>query len=94
MLEWLEIKPEHVAIRGELDQWQVARLMPIATLLSKHQQHLTIDLSGIDKVDSAGVAFLLELKEHAMKLELNINFCGSPSSLNKLKSLYNLEQLF
>jgi len=94
MLEWQETAPNQVAIKGRLDQWNLARLMPITPLLAAFKELLIIDLSAINKIDSAGLAFLLELKQQAGTLGLKIEFQGSPSSLNKLKSLYNLEQLF
>ena len=94
MLEWLELESNQAAIKGQLDQWQLGKLMPVAPLLSNYRDLLTVDLSEIDKIDSAGIAFLLELKQQAQKVGLKIDFQGSPSALNKLKSLYNLEQLF
>ena len=93
MVEWLIHGTDGVAIKGSLDQQHLVKLLPIDSLLSDFKDQLNIDLSGIVQVDSAGIAFILELKEIAAKTNLKVTFHGSTCSLDKLKSLYNLEQI-
>jgi phospholipid transport system transporter-binding protein len=49
-----------------------------------------VDLSAVKKLDSAGIALLLELKPASQPLTL----VGSPSHLLTLLELYNLETQF
>lgn len=93
MVQWLVIDPNSVAIKGRLDRNTVVELLPITKLLARHQGSLTIELSGIAQIDTAGMAFLLEIKEQASLLQLKVSFEGSTNSLNQLKSLYNLAKM-
>ena len=93
MVKWLVIDPNSASIKGRLDQNTVVKLLPITKLLAPHQGSLTIELSGIEQIDTAGMAFLLEIKEQATLLQLKVSFEGSTNSLNQLKSLYNLAQM-
>ena len=93
MVQWLVNQTGQVSIKGKLNQKSLVKLLPIAKLLKPHQAQLTIELSGIEEVDTAGMAFLLEIKEQAGLKQLKISFDGSTNSLNQLKSLYNLAKM-
>lgn len=51
---------------------------------------LEIDLSNIQHIDSAGVAFLLELKSIARKKSCSIKFTHTPNNIEHLCQLYNI----
>jgi len=52
-----------------------------------HNKDIDIDLIGVDKVDSAGLAWLLLLVEAANKTRTKISFHNVPSDLLKLAKL-------
>lgn len=93
MVRWLNHPADGAAIKGSLDQQHLIKLLPVERLLAGFSGQLGIDLSGVERIDSAGMAFLLELKQVAAQTELEVSFHGSTDSLNKLKSLYNLEHI-
>lgn len=92
MVTWQEVSPNTVALNGELSRHSVASLMPVAKRLKGYEQ-LNVELSKLSNIDSAGLAFLIELQEQASKLKLNLNFLGSTVALDKLIALYNAQSL-
>lgn len=93
MLQWFSHEAGCAGLKGLLDRKNLVKLPSIKCLLVGFKDQLNIDLSGVDEIDSAGVAFILELKEAAEKNKLEVNFHGTTDSLNKLKSLYNLDKI-
>ncbi len=51
-----------------------------------------VDLSGITSADSAGVAFLLELKRRALATGKTLRFSHCPAQLNGLITFFELEE--
>ena len=51
---------------------------------------LKIDLSGITNIDSAGVAFLLELKSVARQKKCKLSFINLPELVDKFCQLYQV----
>jgi phospholipid transport system transporter-binding protein len=54
---------------------------------------LTIDLAGIDAVDSAAVALLLEWRRQAGRRGKTLQFVNLPENLIELARLYGVEDL-
>ena len=54
---------------------------------------LTIDLAGIDAVDSSAVALLLEWRRQALRLGKRLDFVNLPAPLVALATLYGVEEL-
>lgn len=54
---------------------------------------LTIDFAGVDAVDSAAVALLLEWRRQAQKLGKKLEFVNLPAPLISLATLYGVEDL-
>ena len=92
MLECLK-QQDKLVIKGALTQFSLARSPNIQQLLAGFSIDIVVDLSAVEKVDTAGVSFLLELKECAGEKKLEISFEGATNSLKKLKSLYNLDTI-
>jgi len=93
VITWQEISTTTVELSGELTQRSVGSLLPVNTRLSAYDQELNLELSKLSLVDSAGLAFLIEVQEHATRLNIKLNFSGSTSGLDKLISLYNAQSL-
>lgn len=93
MIEFIQ-QGDICLIKGDLVQQQVVALWPQRrTLFSADTQ--TLDLSGIDYVDSAGVAFLLELvrfsHEGAPERETPRALTNPSTQLNNMIELYDLD---
>lgn len=53
----------------------------------------TLDLSGVREVDSAGVAFLVELQRRAQRQQRTLAFTGAGESLRRLAAFFELDTL-
>lgn len=53
-------------------------------------EELDIDLSIVKNIDSAGIAFLLELKSKAKQEKCKISFTNIPYVVNRLCQLYQI----
>ncbi|OON39203.1 anti-sigma B factor antagonist [Izhakiella australiensis] len=52
-----------------------------------------LDVSGLDQVDTAGLALLVHLREAAVKQNVTLQVTGITDRLRSLISLYNLQPL-
>ncbi len=55
---------------------------------------LTIDLAGVDKADSAGLALLLGWVRKAQRVDRDLYFTGIPGQLRSLVRVADLGSLF
>ena len=90
LLSW-QVEAKTLYLRGELDR---------ETLLSLWQQRETamqniavIDVSGLQRVDSAGLALLVHLRQIAQQQGASPVFSGITDKLHSLITLYNLQQI-
>ncbi|UQY44600.1 lipid asymmetry maintenance protein MlaB [Erwinia sp. PK3-005] len=90
LLSW-QVEAKTLYLRGELDR---------ETLLSLWQQRETamhdiavIDVSGLQRVDSAGLALLVHLRQIALQQGASPVFSGITDKLHSLITLYNLQQI-
>lgn len=90
---WQNVSDNSVKLIGKLSQSTVTSLLPIKKQLQTYNSELNVDLSQLTKVDSAGLAYLLELKEIAEKKAIVVRFKGATVALSKLIALYNAEPL-
>ncbi|MBE9607762.1 STAS domain-containing protein [Chitinilyticum piscinae] len=72
------------------------------TLQHAHQQlklleglsgDVTVDLSGVNQIDSAAVALLLHWLRAAQLQYISLQFTGLPESLTRLLHVYDLDSL-
>lgn len=89
-LNW-QVDAATLRLRGELDR---------ETLLSLWEQRETvmaqidtIDVSALDRVDSAGLALLVHLRQILQQQGKNPLFIGVTDKLRSLITLYNLQQI-
>ncbi|WP_205066544.1 lipid asymmetry maintenance protein MlaB [Pantoea coffeiphila] len=57
------------------------------------QQAEVIDVSSLDRVDSAGLALLVHLRQIALQNGKTPHFTGIPDKLRSLITLYNLQEI-
>ncbi|MBP9742478.1 MAG: STAS domain-containing protein [Burkholderiales bacterium] len=65
-------------------------LLKLITKLINSTPVLNIDLSAVVNVDSAGIAFLLELKAIAKQKKCQVNFTHIPDVVDKFCQLYKV----
>ncbi|MBU9812862.1 lipid asymmetry maintenance protein MlaB [Rahnella sp. C60] len=89
-LRW-ESQPPRLSLHGELDRetlvafWDVRKkLMPGVTCL---------DVSGLARVDSSGLALLVHLREEASQQGITLTIAGITDRLRTLIALYNLQDI-
>lgn len=58
--------------------------------LVQELQELTLDLSGVTKIDSAGIACLIELKNIAKQTNCNLMIINKPPIVQNLCELYKI----
>ncbi|MFG1174097.1 lipid asymmetry maintenance protein MlaB [Erwiniaceae bacterium CAU 1747] len=57
------------------------------------QQADVIDVSGLERVDSAGLALLVHLRQIVLLRGKTPHFTGIPDKLHSLITLYNLQEI-
>ncbi|MCQ4103202.1 lipid asymmetry maintenance protein MlaB [Erwinia persicina] len=89
-LRW-EVESDILRLSGELER---------ETLLSLWQQRdavmqwvETIDVSGLERVDSGGLALLVHLRQIAIQRGRVPRFTGITDKLRSLITLYNLQKI-
>ncbi len=81
---------ETLALTGELDQ---DVLNPLWDARQSAMQGVTlIDLSGVTRVDTAGIALLVHLVATGKKQGAQVAFTGLSDNVVTLAQLYNLSQ--
>ncbi|MBY6187226.1 STAS domain-containing protein [Marinobacter hydrocarbonoclasticus] len=81
---------ETLTIEGQLTQHQVPELWPLqAEWLAAPLS--VLELGAVSKVDSAGLALLLELESQARKQGQGLRWQHCPQALTRLMQLYDLE---
>lgn len=82
-----------VHIRGELDFDTVPALYRETDRLLGGRSGLTIDVSGVERVNSAGVALLLEWLSEARRRGCSLSFRGLPEPVLAVARLSGVEHL-
>ncbi|MFD2165026.1 lipid asymmetry maintenance protein MlaB [Thalassotalea euphylliae] len=83
----LNISDKTTVLSGDLNS------ATVATISSKHQakivnsKQMTLDLSDVKDVDTAGLAWLLYLVEQALNTKCQLTFAHLPDDLLKLAQL-------
>lgn len=78
------------SLGDSLDLDSVPALMPRADQLAGAG---TLDLSGVAQVDSAGIAFLLELQRRARRQGRTLEFSGAGNRIRQLAVFFEVDSL-
>jgi ABC-type transporter Mla MlaB component len=68
----------------------ITEQLPLLKRLIFVNKSLTLDLSNVNNVDSAGIAFLVLLKNIAKKSACNLVFTNPSAQINNLCQLYKI----
>lgn len=87
------IDGENVQLNGELTRKSIIgkQNKNFLEILVSNQQ--SVDLKALNKVDTAGLSWLLALVELATKKQIAISYSNPPAELVKLARLSRVEQL-
>ncbi|GAB6067886.1 lipid asymmetry maintenance protein MlaB [Methylothermus subterraneus] len=89
-----ETAPGRLQIRGDLTFATAAAVWKTSRrLLAKADREITVDLSGVRRADSAGLALLVEWLRLAKKRKLHLTLANLPAQLQAMARAYNLENL-
>ncbi len=89
-----EIAPGCIRVEGDLTFATVTALWKASQrLLTSAPTEITIDLSGIRRADSAGLALLVEWFRLARKHHRRLIFTNLPGQLLTMAKTYNLQLL-
>ncbi|MGB1297947.1 MAG: STAS domain-containing protein [Psychrobium sp.] len=92
-VEWQSAGDNNVVLVGKLSQSTVPSLIPIKKYLQQYNDQLYVDLGQLTKVDSAGLAYLVELQQYCQHKGISLQYEGATPALEKLVALYNAESL-
>lgn len=81
-------------VEGELSKFTVPSIMNRAdSMMQGAAQNILIDLQGVTRTDSAGLALLLEWMSIAKEKGLQIHFRNLPAQLSKIAEVSDLEDI-
>lgn len=83
---------ERLEVSGDLTLEHVTRVYEQSRALLPGQVR-TVDLGGVSRVDSAGLALLLEWQSEARKRDASLRFEGAPEDLLSLAGLCEATEL-
>lgn len=90
----LDSSDGRLSLRGELDHAGVAdALAQSRNWLTAGNGTLQVDLSGVTRSESAGIALLLEWLREARRRGREIEFLGPPEQMRSLLKFFDLERL-
>ena len=82
-----------VTIQGDLNADTVMTLWPDYKSELVKLKQLKIRLNSIEKFDTAGLAWLLQLKGECQKLGISFSLINTPSNIESLAKISNVEEL-
>ncbi|BCG63077.1 MAG: phospholipid transport system transporter-binding protein [Methyloprofundus sp.] len=91
-LEIIAISNANYQIKGELSFHTINKLTLKALKLHKNTAAISIDLQKISKIDSAGLALLIEWIKFAGAQQTELQFTNIPSQLTALANLSYLSE--
>ena len=96
---WVEYNPENRwAVRGELTRYNITQdcwSLHVSQVLSQlnKEQPIIIELGAVERVDSAGLAWLINLVRDAKKYGFTVIFNDIPQELNNLAKISDASAL-
>ncbi len=88
-----ELGPGNLALVGELDFDSVASLLEQGLAKLNSADALVLDLSGVTRANSAGLALLLEWLEQGRRRGVDLRFANLPASLVDIARISNATDL-
>jgi len=83
----------HFALRGELSFQTAIRALDASKGLFRPHRELEIDLAGVGRVDSAGLALLLEWVSWARSQSRTVRFRNIPQQILSMAQISEVESM-
>ncbi|GHF78726.1 STAS domain-containing protein [Thalassotalea marina] len=83
----IKASDSQLLVSGELTRDQVSRDFEKSSYQLINAKNPVINLAGVSLVDTAGLAWLLAMLEHASKQNINLQFTEIPAKLENLAKL-------
>ena len=83
-----------VVLRGELDVTDAARVAAALTDVAARERHIIVDLSGLEFIDSSGLAALARARKHARRAGGDLLLAAPQPSVLRVLSLTRLIEVF
>ncbi|MDN3680379.1 lipid asymmetry maintenance protein MlaB [Vibrio tapetis subsp. quintayensis] len=91
--QWNITSEQGVQLSGDLDRESVPGLWRTIQAWQPSTNQINLNLSLVQRVDSAGMVMLIHLLEHAKKQNCHIMFSFVPEQLHTLCRLSNVESI-
>jgi len=85
--------PDYFVLRGELSFTTVMALSRRSAALLSQSGELTLDLAGVTRTDSAGLALLVQWIRDARRRDQSIRFCNIPEQMMAIAQVVGLDKL-
>lgn len=92
-IEILSPAKDHYLIKGALTFSTIDKKTPQALNLMQAAAIITIDLVQLDRIDSAGLALLIEWVKIARTSQIELRFKNIPAQLSDLAKLSDIAEL-
>lgn len=80
-----------LSVQGDLDVYSVAEaIQQGCKLIRSNKSFEVIDLGQVQKIDSAGLAFVIELMKAAKKHKKTLQFRNIPARMHAVANVYGL----
>lgn len=92
--KYTDAKNGVVYLQGDLDVYSVGdALKDGQRLIMANKSINTIDFSRTGKIDSAGLAFVIEILKFAKKRKLKLHFKNIPARMHAVAEIYGLSKI-
>lgn len=91
--QWKTVSEHHAELHGVLDRETVPALWKAIQAWQPAVPQMTLNLQAVQRVDSAGMALLIHLIDHAKKQNCHIMLGFVPAPLAMLFKLSNVDTL-
>jgi len=86
----VEKQANGISLSGSLDFYSVPRLENALDELLMNKQPITIDLAGVSRSDSAGLALMIEWLKRATLANVEITLLNLPAQMQNITRVSNL----
>ncbi len=80
-------------VTGSLDNYSIDGGFQDVDTIFQPGPAKVLDLSGVERFDSAGLAFLLELQRRARRAGVSLSYRNIPMRMRAVASVYGLDEI-
>ncbi|MGH8580390.1 MAG: STAS domain-containing protein [Gammaproteobacteria bacterium] len=80
-------------VTGPLDSYSIDGGFQDVDTMFQSGPGKVLDLSGVERFDSAGLAFLVELQRRARRAGVRLNYKNIPRRMRTVASVYGLDEI-